>query len=415
MTPSSAGLGREAGALIAVTLLLLSNAVGAAGPVGPVLPPHSDGMDYSASDRLNRRLAVMPAPQRDAVAEALQVRAAVLEGSAEAKEREARVEQAKGNEKLANFLRTVSAEISEAGRAATEAADVATGMATTVSNPDLALEQVVQTTNPMLPTCNGDVPFRGNSEAGYWQSSLNSFLASHSKKLSSVGRIEVTTQEDKLIGGRWRKVPVSRPIGTAFYVGGSTAITAFHVVDKRFDEASGVIRVDAPMQINFGGEYKCASTTAAPLVKVRRVNEKSIAAQDIAVLEVDEPAGIEQFTVASPAYRPQLLDAVVVVGYPSMDKRVPRDLLLYMLSTGPNGQNPQPDIRRWQPGEIIDPDRCPSISTKTQIGHDATTVGNNSGSPIIDMKSGVVIGIQTSGMQGICNYATLASLFAPNL
>ena len=56
------------------------------------------------------------------------------------------------------------------------------------------------------------------------------------------------------------------------------------------------------------------------------------------------------------------------------------------------------DVKRCAPGMVKDADAA-------RFKHDATTLGGNSGSPVVDLSSGLVVGLHYEGLYRIANYA----------
>jgi endonuclease G len=86
---------------------------------------------------------------------------------------------------------------------------------------------------------------------------------------------------------------------------------------------------------------------------------------------------------------------VAVIGYPARDGR----------------RNPGPDMARIY-GDVYDVKRlAPGSLTKIDenyVYHDCTTLGGNSGSAVIDLKTGRALGLHFSGSFKKTNYAVPA-------
>ena len=92
---------------------------------------------------------------------------------------------------------------------------------------------------------------------------------------------------------------------------------------------------------------------------------------------------------------------VIIVGYPAMDPRGDVSLQQRIFRVFQK--------KRLQPGNILGYDRIDSYGEEVQaLTHDISTLGGNSGSAVIDLYTGDVVGLHFAGMQRIANYAVPA-------
>jgi endonuclease G len=89
-----------------------------------------------------------------------------------------------------------------------------------------------------------------------------------------------------------------------------------------------------------------------------------------------------------------------VIGYPAIDsQRNPiqhiRDIFKDIY-----------DVKRFAPGEVMD------TGDRTVLLHDASTMGGNSGSPVVALETGHVVGLHFSGRFGSANQAVKSSVIA---
>lgn len=85
---------------------------------------------------------------------------------------------------------------------------------------------------------------------------------------------------------------------------------------------------------------------------------------------------------------------VYVAGHPARDGRAPERLLQYRLFQGIF------DVKRLQPGQVI------QVLPKTgTFLHDGSTLGGTSGSPVLDLETHQVVGLQSAGLH---RHASLA-------
>jgi endonuclease G len=86
-------------------------------------------------------------------------------------------------------------------------------------------------------------------------------------------------------------------------------------------------------------------------------------------------------------------DLVALIGYPAFDSRNDVDAQaryfrdLY-------------DVKRFAPGRVMQP-----LSSRTTLTHDCTSLGGNSGSPLIRLDTGEVVGLHFAGVYGVANSA----------
>jgi endonuclease G, mitochondrial len=86
-------------------------------------------------------------------------------------------------------------------------------------------------------------------------------------------------------------------------------------------------------------------------------------------------------------------DIVALVGYPAYDTRNDADdQARYFRDLY--------DIKRFAPGKVMQ-----ALSGRTVLTHDCTSLGGNSGSPLVRLSDGKVVGLHFSGRYGISNSA----------
>ncbi|WP_271948284.1 DNA/RNA non-specific endonuclease [Ruegeria faecimaris] len=124
------------------------------------------------------------------------------------------------------------------------------------------------------------------------------------------------------------------------------------------------------------------------------------AAADIALGKIDLPADTANFT-PTPIPRAdtdaQHGECVAVIGYPAKDslRNDPTQMSNYF--------NDLYDVKRFSPGFLIEDGGV------TILRHDCTTLGGNSGSPVISLDSGKAVGLHYAGTFGVGNSAVRIS------
>lgn len=309
----------------------------------------------------------------------------------------AQYEQSKGNSGAFAILKRESDDLASLSLASLRAASVLRGEIDELISPDRVQEQIIVLTNPALPTCASDVTWHGAFPK--WAQEVDNFLARNAWVLGSVGRVELSMEEYQRIDGKLTKVAYWMPIGTAFVVGPGKLATAYHVVQVHHDAVSG--KPTSRLQVNMGSEYSCPKSAARfSIVAVKPVD----GLRDLALLETAEEIMLKPLEIEDKdTYRSG--EVVFAIGYPSNDIRVPHAKSSAILAVDDQGVVVY-DVKRLQPGEI--PHVCVGMRP-FEMGHTASTLGNSSGSPILRATTGKVVGVNTGGRPGICNYGTRGS------
>jgi endonuclease G, mitochondrial len=247
---------------------------------------------------------------------------------------------------------------------------------------------------PVFAIINGD--FGTVSNVGYWK-----FLNGQNqrkiirKTFSSVGRVEV------------KGIPRLPFAGTCFVVGKGLVMTNRHVAEI-FSTQSGPakykITQGLEVSINFRREEgKLSAGKNFKVSKVVMIHPY----WDMAVLKVE---GLEQAQVPLQLSTRDLRESpdtdVFVVGYPAEDDRNPEGIQDKMF----NGKF---RIKRFQPGDTEGAVIAGSFGKEVSVvGHDCTTLGGNSGSPVFEMSSGEVMSLHFGGRYEKINYAVPLSELA---
>lgn len=120
---------------------------------------------------------------------------------------------------------------------------------------------------------------------------------------------------------------------------------------------------------------------------------------DMAILNVDGLTTNSMLTLSAQSPEELLERPIVVVGYPGRDDRNDLDLQDRIFGK-------KYFVKRLQPGNIRARERIQSFSnTVNALTHDASTLGGNSGSAVIDVGSGKVIALHFGGVYLKANYA----------
>lgn len=178
-------------------------------------------------------------------------------------------------------------------------------------------------------------------------------------------------------------------IATGFLVSRRALVTNVHVLD----EVARRGRALEEVVVRFDLEWDAIERTRPVKVKGELARHPSL---DLAILELVEDGPMGGLPLAKAASsRPN--DRVLVVGHPLDDGRVPLwAKTMFAKNWG---------VKRAAPGIVL------RVGVD-EMAHDASTLGGNSGSPVIDLQSGTVIGVHSSGKFALENKAVPSSAAA---
>jgi endonuclease G, mitochondrial len=205
--------------------------------------------------------------------------------------------------------------------------------------------------------------------------------------LPLIGRIEVPNS------------PILPYAGTGFLVGKGLIATNRHVA-QLFSQGLGLsIRYRVgDAAIDFKRQVDTPDDDRSAYLSVRGV-EMIHPYWDMALLEVDGPVTNNMLRLSVKSPEDLLNRNIVAVGYPARDDRSDLALQDQIFSGIYN-------VKRLQPGVIRARERIQSFENEVNaLTHDASTLGGNSGSAIIDVDSGEVIALHFAGVYLKANYA----------
>jgi hypothetical protein len=215
---------------------------------------------------------------------------------------------------------------------------------------------------------------------------LETYREQIERALASVGRIEVPGH------------PRMEWVGTGFLVAPTVIMTNRHVAtefsEKRRGEGWKFLAGIQP-RIDFREEYCTSGAAEFECIEVVGVHPRL----DMALLRV-EPQSSPDGQLPEPLtlhyHTPRGLNErkVYVVGYPAWDGRRNDPEAMRRIFAGIY------DVKRLQPGTI----RSRLVLGAT-FKHDSSTLGGNSGSCVVDLESGKVLGLHFSGLYGEHNTA----------
>ncbi len=229
-----------------------------------------------------------------------------------------------------------------------------------------ALEVMIRLLRPTLLVRNGEVDELpvNNEYTTELRQRWEAFRPRGAALAFSVGRIDSTNGER---------------LGTGFLAAPNRIMTNHHVLEAlsfgtfELQRGQGVIRFEQQLE---------PADTAGPVDITRVIAYEPFL--DMALLEIDPPAAFAREPLEFAATNAQDGDDVAVVGYPmkDVDRRNPRFTEILFQS--------RYDVKRAAPGEIV--------KTAGQIAfHDCSTLGGNSGSPVLSLETTKVVGLHRSG------------------
>ncbi|MCB0686330.1 MAG: DNA/RNA non-specific endonuclease [Saprospiraceae bacterium] len=228
-------------------------------------------------------------------------------------------------------------------------------------------------------------------ESSIWRrlDSNSQIRANIENAIPSIGRIELPTDPRILY------------VGTAFLVSQDLIMTNRHVAEY-FCSGLGVdgLRFKKGQQagIDFKEEFESPPEAQVfyDIVDVVMIHPF----WDLAILRVKVPEKrLNPLVLSTEVRESNFKKEVVVIGYPAFDQRNNRaeqDRIFESVY----------DIKRLQPGVITGMSKVSSYAyTVEALSHDSSTLGGNSGSAIIDVNTGQVLGLHFAGIYQRSNFA----------
>jgi S1-C subfamily serine protease len=189
-----------------------------------------------------------------------------------------------------------------------------------------------------------------------------------------------------------------RGVGTGFLLDQSTVATNAHVVSFL---SRGTMKLgQGQSTIDFQKEYRTFVEKPIDVLSVAGVDdENDLAMITIPPVDADSHRPLQTKEQQMPTDSP-----VVAIGYP-FDDPTRNPLFISGIYNGIFG------VKRAAPGKIIS-------STARVLTHDCSTLGGNSGSPVVSMEDGTLVGVHKEGLFMYANSAVpakmLGSLYSTN-
>jgi len=266
-------------------------------------------------------------------------------------------------------------------------------------NQAIAKESIILRRNrPVLRVMQDttELEFSEHEDSEIWKARLTAAKQQVDAAIRAVGRINLTGATFDWVGTGWlvRKnvIVTNRHVAAEFVGAGSV---------EGFRFATGVVGDPIAAEIDFLKEFEREDTRQFRLLKPMYVAPEG--GPDIAFFEVEQVSGDERLSdPIALAVHPRATNNVATLGYPALDTRIPEIELMERI------YGRQYDKKRLAPGAIT------QIDT-TQVWHNCTTLGGNSGSAVIDLDSGEALGLHFSGAFLQTNYAVRADVVSRTL
>lgn len=190
--------------------------------------------------------------------------------------------------------------------------------------------------------------------------------------------------------------------GTGFVVGPDLILTNRHVAEAFASGLGRQVRLNygPGVRANFRGEFQNPQSDNVAIDRVLMIHPH----WDMALLRAPGVGRTHQPLRLSTEHPDQLGEReIAVIGYPALDSRNDLDLQREIFDH-------KFGVKRLQPGRLRG-----RVSIRDHYGHqvnvlthDSSTLGGNSGSAVIDVRSGLVLGLHFAGQYKRANYAVPA-------
>ena len=250
---------------------------------------------------------------------------------------------------------------------------------------------VTRTKRPVLPIRSNDtkLEFAEEADSVIWAKRLTLAKPLLDRAIPAVGRINLSG------------APLDW-VGTAWVIAEDVIVTNRHVAEEfaardgdsfRFEAGSaGMISANLDFLQEIDNPEKLVFDLVRPLYIGNRPGP------DVAFFQIKPVDASGAGKLASPihlAAKPRTTPNAAVIGYPAYDSRIPETGLMVRIFGRVY------DKKRLAPGAV-------TAVEENRILHDCSTLGGNSGSAVVDLDTGEVLGLHFSGRFLTTNYAVPA-------
>lgn len=263
----------------------------------------------------------------------------------------------------------------------------------------IGLEAIIHKKGRPVLNIRNDAFDPSDADTETWRNRLAQFQRPITSAIRSVGRIEVRNNPSlDWVGTGWRVaediIVTNRHVAQAFA----------HASDDGFVFAAAFPDGVMAASIDFREEHEGAGPAEFELVEVLHIEDHP--GPDMAFLRIDWTTGADpdDRAILSLVADPEVDQRIVVIGYPAKDTRtrIPEDMDRIFGDIY--------NVKRLAPGEVD-----AIFDRVSSFAHDATTLGGNSGSVVLDMATGTPVGLHFAGKEESANYAVLASVVRQQL
>jgi len=258
---------------------------------------------------------------------------------------------------------------------------------------DMAMEAIIRWVGRPVVRIQHDDLLDNDIPTNTLRARLNPHRVAIRSVIKSVGRIEVRGHAQL----PW--------VGTGWVVDDDIIATNRHVaaefaglVGRQFRFLPGVFGNAMTARIDFLQEHGRSEALEFELASVLHIEPAG--GPDIAFLKVNWGDSGQQRNVLSLWTSAIELDRdIAVYGYPARDTRTHRPNAMDDIFNGIY------NVKRFAHGKVLD-----LSSQRGLLTHDCTTLGGNSGSAVVDLGTGKVIGLHFAGKEEQANYAVTADV-----
>jgi hypothetical protein len=237
----------------------------------------------------------------------------------------------------------------------------------------------------------------------YWKDRLEPYRATINTAIKSVGRVEL---RDHHQGFDY--------VGTGWLVTDDIIVTNRHVAQIFAFQESGKFAfqtnpLNKPIKVNidFREEYRISTEEQFDIDEVLYIEPQQ--GPDIAFLKVKRSGDMPRSIIPLATEIAKGRDEIAVIGYPARDSQrnpvEPAEMTRIFEDIY--------DVKRLQPGEVLS---VAGVSEAVPVfTHNCSTLGGNSGSVVLDFKTGKAIGLHFGGIFRRENYAVPATIVEQRL
>lgn len=211
-----------------------------------------------------------------------------------------------------------------------------------------------------------------------WRSTLALHRSNIEEAIARVGRVELFNH------------PYFEWVGTAWIVAPQIVVTNRHVAkefarktEQGYEHARNRYNGDSILsKVDFREEYEINDEVEVPVAQILYIAPDD--APDIALLRLEGDVPLPDPIPLADGV-PEQRQLVGVIGYPAFDSRNGADAMRRYFGE-------VYDVKRFAPGRVMD-----ALTAQHYFKHDPTTLGGNSGSAVIALETGDVVGLHFSG------------------